>query len=121
MPEKLLSPIEIKITHKFIRMSPQKIRRVTNQMLGMNAKKAMLLLKFLPYRCSTVILNLLKSGMYNIINNHDYIDKSKLYIKNIMVDKGPILKRLQPRAQGRSYPIRKPISHLTIVISVANE
>nr|WDB00117.1 ribosomal protein L22 [Cyanidium sp. THAL103] len=121
MSEKLLSPIEIKTTHKFIRMSPQKIRRVTNQMLGMNANKAMSLLKFLPYRCSTVVLNLLKSGMCNIVNNYDYIDKSKLYIKNIIVDRGPILKRLQPRAQGKSYPIKKPISHLTIVISVTNK
>lgn len=56
------------------------------------------------------------SAASNAKNNYD-MKKSALYVSTAYADMGPILRRFMPRAQGRGYPIKKPLSHITIVVS----
>ena len=61
------------------------------------------------------MLKLLKSAAANAENNHS-MDPEKLYVAKTYANPGPILKRIQPRAQGRAYRINKRTSHITIVL-----
>ena len=65
---------------------------------------------------STVIDKLLKSAIANAENNNG-MDRSKLFIEECYASNGPIMKRVQPRAQGRAYRIEKRMSHITIVLN----
>lgn len=114
------SNLEIKALKKHIRMSPHKVRRVVNQIRGRSYEQALMILEFMPYRACNPILKLLSSAAANA--NHNFgLNKSDLFINGIQVDKGSILKRLQPRAQGRGYPIHKPTCHVTIVMGIISE
>jgi large subunit ribosomal protein L22 len=111
---------KIKALNKNIRMSPDKVRRVVNQIRGRSYEQALMLLEFMPYRACNPILKLLSSAAANANNNFG-LNKSDLFLNEIQVDKGGILKRLQPRAQGRGYPIHKPTCHITIVMGIISK
>nr|YP_010335965.1 ribosomal protein L22 [Tsunamia transpacifica]QUE27855.1 hypothetical protein [Tsunamia transpacifica]UNJ14371.1 ribosomal protein L22 [Tsunamia transpacifica] len=100
---------------RYIRTSPSKVRRVLDQIRGKSYTEAVLILQFMPYRSSRLILQVLQSAASNAEHNYG-IAKSKLQIVNTYGDKGPILKRFRPRAQGRGYPIRKPTCHITVQV-----
>jgi large subunit ribosomal protein L22 len=107
---------EAKAISKYIRMSPNKVRRVLDQIRGKSYKEAVMTLQFMPYRSCKPILQTLKSAAAN--SEHNYgMDKSLLYISKTYADQGPMLKRFQPRAQGRAYSIHKPSCHITIVLN----
>nr|YP_009370290.1 50S ribosomal protein L22 [Bulboplastis apyrenoidosa]ARO90779.1 50S ribosomal protein L22 [Bulboplastis apyrenoidosa] len=110
-----ISTQEYKITGKYIRLSPSKARRVIDQIRGKTYAEALLILNFMPYKACKFIIKLLNSVVSNAKNMNN-VDISTLTIKTIYVDKGPMLKRSQPRAQGRAYPIHKPTSHITIIL-----
>nr|YP_010338783.1 ribosomal protein L22 [Glaucosphaera vacuolata]UNJ18733.1 ribosomal protein L22 [Glaucosphaera vacuolata] len=106
---------EIRATAKYLRLSPLKVRRVLDQIRGKSYKEALMILQFMPYRSCKYIIKILKSAVANAEHNNKY-DKLNLNITQAYADKGPILKRFQPRAQGRGYPIQKPTCHITIVV-----
>lgn len=111
---------KIEASNKHIRMSPDKVRRVVNQIRGRSYEKALMILEFMPYRACNPILKILSSAAANA--NHNFgLSKSDLFINTIQVNKGSFLKRLQPRAQGRGYPIHKPTCHITIVMGTISE
>ena len=100
---------------KYIRTSPQKSRRVLKQIQGKTYNEARLILEFLPYKVSKIIIKLLESALSNIEQQTDNnVSKEKVKIIEAFADKGPVLKRFQPRAQGRAFPIRKPTCHIKI-------
>lgn len=101
---------------KYVRMSPLKVRRVLDQIRGKKALEAQTMLNFLPHAAAVVLGKILKSAIANAENNHQ-VSAAKLYIKEAFVDQGPTLKRFQPHAQGRAFPIKKRTSHITIVVS----
>nr|YP_009294187.1 ribosomal protein L22 [Hildenbrandia rubra]AOM67429.1 ribosomal protein L22 [Hildenbrandia rubra] len=98
---------------KYIRVSPHKARRVLDQIRGKSYKEAMLILEFLPYRCTKSIQNVLKSAAANATHNHS-LEKKNLVIQETFANQGPTLKRLQPRAQGKAFAIRKPTCHISV-------
>jgi len=111
---------KMEASNKHIRMSPDKVRRVVNQIRGRSYEQALMILEFMPYRACNPILKLLSSAAANA--NHNFgLNKSDLFINIIQVNKGSFLKRLQPRAQGRGYPIHKPTCHITIVMGTISE
>nr|YP_009667771.1 ribosomal protein L22 [Schistochila macrodonta]QCW58546.1 ribosomal protein L22 [Schistochila macrodonta] len=114
------SKVKIKALTKHIRMSPKKLQRVVNQIRGRSYEKALMILEFMPYRACNPILKLLSSAAANASHNFGF-NKTDLFIDKIQVDKGSFLKRLQPRAQGRGYPIHKPTCHITIVMVIVSE
>lgn len=104
-----------KAINKYLRLSTHKARRVLKQIKGKKYNEAVLILNFMPYRCCKIIIKTLQSACNNMENNNNLkIDKNNLSIKKAFADQGPTLKRFKPRAQGRAFPIRKPMCHITI-------
>lgn len=109
---------ESKAAAKYLRLSSNKARRVLEQIKGKKYSDAILILKFMPYRACKSITKILESAANNLLNkNIDSINKNDLIVKNAFADDGPKLKRFQPRAQGRAFPIHKPTCHITIELT----
>jgi large subunit ribosomal protein L22 len=107
--------MEITAQLHLYRQSPRKMRLVADSIRGLNAKKALDRLYFSPKRASTPIYKLVQSAIANASHNFS-LNPDNLFIKKIMVDTGPTLKRWRARAFGRSAPIRKHTSHVTIIL-----
>lgn len=101
---------------KYVRMSSSKMRIVVNLVRSKPVSEAISILKNTPKIAAAEIVKLVKSAAANAENNYD-MDASKLYVREIYANEGPTLKRIQPRAQGRAYPIRKRTSHVTVVLA----
>jgi len=106
---------------KWVRMSPRKVRRVVNEIRGKKAAEAVVILRFMPFAAAREVEKVLKSAMYNLIHADksplSESDASELTVVEAYADQGPTLKRIQPRARGRAYPILKKSSHITVVLS----
>jgi large subunit ribosomal protein L22 len=100
----------------YARMSSQKTRLVVDMVRGKGVQEALNILKFSPQKAAAVVFKLVSSAVANA-EQKGASDVDRLFIKTIMVDQGPALKRFLPRAQGRATKIRKPTSHITVVLS----
>lgn len=100
---------------RFVRVTPQKARRVVDLIRGMQASEAVSLLRFAPQAASEPIGKVLASAIANASNNHN-LDPRTLVVSQIFVDEGPTMKRFRPRAQGRASQILKRTSHITVVV-----
>lgn len=107
--------MEVRAVAKYIRISPQKARLVADVVRGMDAGQAMTTLRFMPKKGAALIRKVLASAIANA-DQLDTVDVDTLYIKEILVDGGPMLKRFSPRAQGRATRILKRSSHITVVV-----
>ena len=96
-------------------MSPRKVQIFLDLIRNQPADKAMAILKFTPKAATEPVMKVLKSAMANAENNFN-MDTTRLYVAYAHVAPGPILKRIQPRAQGRAYRINKRTSHITLVL-----
>lgn len=103
----------ISATSKYIRISPTKVNLIIDKIRGKTYKEALQILKYLPQKAGSIVWQTLYSAVSNASNNFD-LSKDKLIIKEAFVNKGPILKRMRPRAQGRAFLILKRLSHITI-------
>lgn len=101
---------------KYIRISAHKSRRVLDQIRGRDCTEALLILKFMPHKSAYIIEKIIKSAMSNSTINK--IGNNKFIIKEAFANEGPKLKRFQPRAQGRAFPIHKPTCHITIKLEI---
>jgi large subunit ribosomal protein L22 len=101
---------------KFIRMAPRKARLVADAIRGKDVEQSRAILKTLPKKGSAIILKILNSAIANAEQKKD-LDVSALFVKEITVDGGPYLARFKARAMGRGTPIRKPTSHIKIVLA----
>jgi len=103
--------------------SPRKMRLVADLVRGMNVESALTELKFNPKEASRRLEKLLLSAISNweTKNEGKSIDQSDLYISEIKVDGGRMLKRIQPAPQGRAHRIRKRSNHVTLVIDSRNK
>ena len=82
---------------------------------GKNVNEALGILAYNPRYGATIIEKLLKSAIANAQNNNG-MNPEDLYIAECFANKGPTMKRIRPRAQGRAYRIEKRLSHITIVL-----
>lgn len=98
--------------------SPRKMRLVADQVRGMDADKALNLLRFSKKHASKSIEKLLLSAINNWEqkNEGERVEDSELYVKTIFVNQGRTLKRFQPAPMGRAYRIRKRSNHVTIIV-----
>jgi large subunit ribosomal protein L22 len=103
---------------KNVPTSPRKMRLVAGLIRGKSVNRALGLLKFEPNSGAEKIEKLLLSALSNWqqANTEERIEDSNLYIKEIFVDEGKMLKRLRPAPQGRGHRIRKRSNHVTIII-----
>jgi large subunit ribosomal protein L22 len=99
----------------YVRISPQKVRLVCDQIRGKRVEEALSVLEFTPRKGAKLVAKVLRSGIANAENNRS-LDVDTLFVKRIEVGPGPTLKRFLPRAQGRATPLLKRTSHITIVL-----
>ncbi len=98
------------------RLSPQKMRLVADQVRGLPVERALDVLTFSNKKAATVIKKVLESAIANAEHN-DGADIDELKISEILVDAGPTMKRLRPRARGRADRIIKRTSHLKVTVT----
>ena len=98
--------------------SPRKMRLIADLIRGMDAEKALAELKLNPKEASVRMEKLLLSALANWENKNEgkRMDDSNLYISEVKVDSGRMLKRIQPAPQGRAHRIRKRSNHVTLVV-----
>ena len=98
--------------------SPRKMRLIADLIRGLDIDKAINILKFNPKEASLRLEKLLLSAIANWEqkNTGSNIEESNLYIKEITVDSGRMLKRIQPAPQGRAHRIRKRSNHVTLIL-----
>ena len=103
--------------------SPRKMRLIADLIRGMNVEKALNELKLNPKEASSRMEKLLLSALSNweAKNEGKRIDDSQLYISEIKVDSGRMLKRIQPAPQGRAHRIRKRSNHVTLILDSKNK
>ena len=102
--------------------SPRKMRLVADQLRGTGVEQALAILKFSPKEASRRLEKLLLSAIANwqAKNEDANIEDADLFIKEITVDSGRMLKRLRPAPQGRAHRIRKRSNHVTLVLGSNN-
>ncbi|GGZ91680.1 50S ribosomal protein L22 [Ignatzschineria ureiclastica] len=110
--------MESRAIHRNARISPQKARLVADQVRGLPVDRALTLLQFSDKKAAGLIRKVLISSMDNAENNFG-ADIDNLFVKTIMVDEGPLLKRMRARAKGRGDRILKKTSHITVVVAEA--
>ncbi|GIG30673.1 50S ribosomal protein L22 [Cellulomonas marina] len=113
--------MEAKAKARFVRVTPQKARRVVDLVRGKGAGEAVATLKFAPQAAGETVLKVVESAIANArqtaARDNERFDESALYVAEAFVDEGPTMKRFRPRAQGRAGRILKRTSHITVVVA----
>jgi large subunit ribosomal protein L22 len=108
--------MEIKAKTKYLRMSSTKSNIVATLVRGKQVSKALDILHFNDKKPAIHIAKLLNSAIANAKHNFE-VKEEDLYIKELKADRGPVLKRWRPRAFGKAGAIRKPLTHLSIILT----
>jgi len=109
--------MESKAILRYARISPRKVRRVASLIKGKRAGDALISLDFLPHHGAHIIKKVLRSAMANAEHNKKVADPDSMKITEVLVDQGPAMKRVMPRAMGRANIIKKRTSHITVMLS----
>ena len=104
-----------KATLSYARVSVSKACYVLDAIRGKDVETALGIVTYNPRYASSLIKKLLESAIANAENNNG-MNRENLYVAECYANKGPTMKRIQPRAQGRAYRIEKRTSHITIVL-----
>lgn len=111
--------MEAKATAKFVHISPRKARFVMDVVREKDVREALALLDNIPNKAAAIIGKVVRSAAANAENNHE-MNPDELRIARCFVDGGPAggrQLRIQPRARGQAYRIRKRLSHITVVVT----
>ena len=100
----------------YARVSVQKACFVLDAIRGKDVETALGIVMYNPRYASTLVEKLLKSAIANAENNNG-MNPADLYIEECFANKGPTMKRIRPRAQGRAYRIEKRMSHITVILN----
>ena len=111
--------MEAKASTRYVHQSPRKIRKTLNNVRGLKVGDALNQLHFSPEKAAGLIEKTLRSAVANLISQNDElnIDPEGLGVKEAFVDGGPVMKRFRAASMGRAPRLRRPTSHLTIVVS----
>ena len=107
--------MRVSATAKYLRGSTRKAHLVTQAIQGKRVEEAAALLQFMPQHAAREVALVLRSATANAENNHN-LSAEDLVVVEARADEGPTIKRWRPRAQGRAFPIHKPMTHITIVV-----
>ncbi len=99
----------------YARVSVQKACFVLDAIRGKDIETALAIVTYNPRYASSLVKKLLESAIANAENNNG-MKRENLYVAECYANKGPTMKRIQPRAQGRAYRIEKRMSHITVVL-----
>lgn len=107
--------MDVRATHKYLRMTPRKVRLVVDVVRGKPVRQALDILRFMNKAAAQPVAAAVKSAVANAEQNA-HLDADDLFIAEIYADKAPTAKRWQPGARGRANPILKRASHITVVV-----
>ncbi len=105
---------EIRAVSKYLRTSPQKVRRLIHCVKGRSVQEGLDRLKFMPQKAAGLLAKTVRAAVANAEEKD--MDVDSLVITNVCVDQGPSLKRFRPRARGRASRILKRTSHITVIL-----
>ncbi|TXL58053.1 50S ribosomal protein L22 [Aeromicrobium terrae] len=105
---------------RFVRVTPQKARRIGDLIRGMEVEEALAMLKFAPQAVAENFYKLVESAAANAESTEN-LNRETLVISTVHVDEGPTMKRWRPRAKGAANRILKRSSHLTVVVTPNNQ
>jgi len=109
--------MSVRALSKYIRISPYKLRLYADVIRGCSVEKASAWLKTCGVKRANPLLKTLESAYANACQKHSDIDsKSKVFIKEVRIDQGPIVSYFKPAAMGRATPQRKRMSHIMVVV-----
>ena len=106
---------------KYVRVSTRRAREVAQEIRGKKVEDALRILKFSPRKPAPHIAKVIRSAMANAEENNNIRDLSNVKIGEIRIEMGSPLKRYTPRAYGRASLIRKPTTHIKVVLVNASE
>ena len=104
----------------FLRMAPRKVRLVANLIKNLSVNEARAQLDYINKRSAVPLKKLLLSAISNARSRDLNVNLQNLFIKEIFVDPGPVLKRMLPRARGSASPLMRRMSHVTLTLGVKN-
>jgi len=107
--------MKVTATTRYVRRSTRKTRLVTDAIRGRSVEEARALLSFMPQGAAREVAATLQSAAANAESNHN-LAAADLIVADARADEGPTLKRWRARAQGRAFPIHKPMTHITVVL-----
>ena len=107
--------MEAKATAKYVRMSPIKLKPVTDLVRGKDLNEALTILKFTSGKGAELVEKVVQSAAANAENNHD-MNPDELYVAEIYANQGPTMKRFRAGAQGRASMILKRTSHIAVTL-----
>jgi large subunit ribosomal protein L22 len=107
--------MEVQAKARFIRISPRKVRLVVDVVRGLPVAAALTQLRFLNKAAALPVRKMIESAIANAEHNFK-LSKDNLYIKAIAADAGPTIHRFRPRAFGRAAPIRKRMTHISVIL-----
>jgi len=107
--------VQVSATAKYLRGSTRKARLVVLAIKGRPVEEAAALLRFMPQGAARDVAKVLQSATANAENNLN-LSADDLVVLDARADEGPTMKRWQPRAQGRAFPIHKPMTHITVTV-----
>jgi large subunit ribosomal protein L22 len=107
--------VRVSATAKYVRRSTRKTRLVTQLIVGRPVGEATAMLRFMPQGAARDVAKVLHSAAANAENNLN-LSVDELVVAEARADEGPTIKRWKPRAQGRAFPIHKPMTHITVVV-----
>jgi large subunit ribosomal protein L22 len=108
--------VRVSATAKYLRGSTRKANLVAATIRGRRVEEAAALQRFMPHHAARDIEAVLRSATANAENNHN-LSAEDLVVLEAHCNEGPAIKRWRPRAQGRAFPIHKPMTHITIVVA----
>jgi large subunit ribosomal protein L22 len=105
-----------KAVARYIRVSPRKARLIADLVRGKTVSEALAILQYSPQVAARHIEKVLRSAVANAEHNHQVRNLDDLRV-NAVIDGGPSLKRIQPRAMGRAFWIRHHLAHITVALA----
>jgi large subunit ribosomal protein L22 len=108
--------MRVSATARYVRVSPRKVRLVTDLIVGRPVEEAAAILRFLPNAAARDVAKVLRSATANAENNFN-LTADELHVESAVANEGPTLKRIRPRAQGRAFQILKRTSHITVSVA----
>ena len=114
--------MEAKAVARYIHQSPRKIRKTLDSMRGLKVGDALNQLHFSPEKAASVIEKTLRSAVANLMsqNEESNFNPEDLDVKEAFVDGGPVMKQFRAASMGRASRLRRPTSHVTIVVTDGN-
>lgn len=111
-----METFEVRAVTRYVRISPQKVRRILGELKGKQVDEALALLEFMPQKAARIVSKTIKSAVANAVENYG-LSREDLYIVNLFADQGPTRRWRRFAARGRFRPIRRRYSHITVVVA----